>query len=122
MEVLIDTNFILSALKKKIQIFEEFDRLDFDVVIPEQVIDEIKKLLGNKEKSYADREVCSVALQLIDKKNVKIIKLNKKYVDAGIIDYCSKNSCFVATLDKELKMKLRGVRFVIIRGGGFEVV
>jgi len=122
MKVIIDTNFILSCLKKKVQIFEEIDNLNLDAVVPEQVVNELKKLKENKKKSYADRELCNLALQLIKHKKIKKIKLSKVYVDSGILDYVKKNKYVcIATLDRELKRRLVGVRFVIIRKRKLEI-
>ncbi len=107
MEVLLDTNFILSCLKEKIDFLqaEQFGNL----VLPLQVIDELRKKAEKGKRK--EREVAKLALDIIqeNKGNFKIIKLEKKFVDAGIVKYVQdKEKIIVATLDKELKKKLKG--------------
>mgnify|MGYP001605073031 FL=1 len=102
--VLLDTNFILSCIKQKIDFFEELFLRGYQVIIPNGVIDELKKL---KQTS---------ALKLLEKNNFMKITLTGKNVDDSIINYAKKNpDILVATLDKELNNKLKN-RKIIIRG------
>ena len=101
---LLDTNFILSCIKQKIDFFEELFLRGYQVIIPNRVIDELKKL---KQTS---------ALKLLEKSNFKKITLMGKNVDNSIINYANKNpDILVATLDEELNNKLKN-RKIIIRG------
>ena len=105
MEVILDTNFIMTCLKEKIDFTdaEKFGR----VVIPEQVIDELEK--KSKEGKVKDRDNAKLALDIIKKKKLEIIKLERKFVDAGIKRYVSDSQdIIVATLDKELKKAVKG--------------
>lgn len=102
--VLLDTNFILSCIKQKIDFFEELLLEGYEIIIPNKVIDELKKL---KQTS---------ALKLLEKNNFKEIILAGKNTDNSIINYANKNpEILVATLDKELNNKLKN-RKIIIRG------
>src|SRR3989344_4548007 len=101
---LLDTNFILTCIKQKIDFFEELKFMGFEVIIQDKVIDELKKL---KQTS---------ALKLLEKNNFKEIILAEKNTDNSIINYANKNpEILVATLDKELNNKLKN-RKIIIRG------
>ena len=101
---LLDTNFILTCIKQKIDFFEELEFMGLKILIPEEVIDELKKL---KQSS---------ALKLLEKNNFSKINLAGKNVDNSIINYSKKNpEIFVATLDRELQKKLKN-RKIIIRG------
>ncbi len=101
---LLDTNFILTCIKQKIDFFEELKFMGFEIIIPDKVIDELKKL---KQTSI---------LKLLEKNNLRKIVLTGKNVDNAIINYVNKNpDIFVATLDKELQRKLKN-RKIIIRG------
>ena len=102
--VLLDTNFILTCIKQKIDFFEELRFMGFEIIIPDRVIDELKKLKQ------------TLALKLLEKNNFKKIILIGKDVDNSIINYAKKNpEIIIATLDKELSNKLKN-RKIIIRG------
>jgi len=44
-EVLIDTNFIVTCMKQKIQMIEQFGNLfgHYDLIVPRQVLEELKR-------------------------------------------------------------------------------
>jgi len=114
MEVLLDTSFIVSCVKIGIDFLSasEFGKL----VLPEGVTDELIKL--SEKGRGRSKEKALIALDIIreNKKKFKIIKLKGRYVDAGIVKYAEKKKIIVATLDKELKKKLKGnVRILGIR-------
>jgi len=106
MDILIDTNFIKTCVKEKVDFFEleKYGR----ILLPEEVIEEFKKLSEKskgKEKYFA--ELC---LDLIEsnKNRFKFVELGENYVDKGIIDFVDKKkNIAVATLDKELKRKVK---------------
>lgn len=116
MQIILDTNFVLTCIKQKIAFLEELGELilNGEIVVPAQVLIELEKVEKNKELKIIDRNAACLGLQLLN--NVKKIKLNKKYVDKGILEYVRDNpEAYVATLDKELKKKLR--RIITIRAG-----
>lgn len=100
MNVLLDTNFLTIPEEKKIDIFEEIRKKipKAQFVILKSIKKELKKL---------DSKPSNVALQLIKRKKVKIVELNKKEetktTDDEIVEYGKRNNVFVATNDKELK-------------------
>ena len=101
---LLDTNFILICIKQKIDFFEELYLWGYQIIIPDKVIDELKKL---KQTS---------ALKLLEKNNFKEIILTGKNTDNSIINYENKNpDILIATLDKQLSDKLKNGK-IIIRG------
>jgi rRNA-processing protein FCF1 len=102
--ILLDTNFIVSALKNKIDIFREIERIieeNYEIKIIDKTVQELEKL---KEK---------LAIQII--KKIKKIKATED-VDTEIVKNSDKNT-IVATLDRELKHKLKdkGIRTITIR-------
>ena len=112
---LLDTNFILSCIRKKIDFFEEIELMGFKVIIPKEVIREIKKFKDKKSEA-------SLALKIIENNSHIEIELGRGYVDKRIIDYAKENpSLIVATLDKEIKDKVKNQKLVI-KGNILEVV
>jgi rRNA-processing protein FCF1 len=114
-QVILDTNFILSCIRKKIDFFDEIQLMGIKIIIPEQVINEIKKFETKKSEA-------KLALKLLERKEFKKIDLGKGYVDKKIINYAKENpGLIIATLDREMKNKTKNQKLVI-RGNRLEVV
>lgn len=119
MDIIIDTNFIITCVRQKIDLFKQLEELFGKprIFIPQQVIDELKLLSEKKILKIKDKEAAKLALDIIKTNLVFIIDLETKNVDAGIIKYTNKNNVYLATLDKELKSKIKNsqVKFLTIR-------
>ena len=118
MKILLDTNFILSCVKQKIDFFslaeEMFDE-KLEWVVPKEVLEELKDLTERKKEKVADKQAADLSLQILERAGSERIELRNKNVDKGIIDYLKKHPDFVlATLDKKLKL-YAGVRILTIR-------
>ena len=104
-QVILDTNFILTCIKQKIDFFEEL--VGTQILIPEQVINEIKNLKNPNSK---------LALKLLEKNKFKKIDLGRGHVDKLIIRFAKENpKTIIATLDREIKNKTKNQK-LIIRG------
>ena len=119
MKILLDTSFILTCVKQKIDFIELADKLfseKIEFLVPLEVLHELEIVSKKKNKSKKDRQAAQLALEILQKKEIKKIKLNKE-VDKGILDYAEKNKVMVATLDKELKKALssKNTEILIIR-------
>jgi len=119
MEVVLDTSFILTCLRERIDFLRagDFGAL----ILPIQVIDELENL--NEEKKGMEREVVSLALDIIknNKRKFRVVNLDRKHVDAGIKRYVEgkkqKNKIIVATMDSGLKKQVKGkAKFLVVRG------
>jgi rRNA-processing protein FCF1 len=109
MKILLDTNFLLYTAKQKIDYTDI--NADFYTITP--VIEELKKLKETARKQE-DRQSASIALQLLETNKVKILKSQGK-ADDEIVKK-SKNHT-IATMDKQLKKRLKGKsRILTIRG------
>jgi rRNA-processing protein FCF1 len=114
-KTILDTNFILTCVKQKIDFFEEIKLMGMQILIPNQVINEIKKIENSKQKQEVRRNA-RLALKILEKNKYKKIDLGKGHVDKKIINYVkNKKDIVVATLDKELKNKITNPK-LIIRG------
>ncbi|MAG07603.1 hypothetical protein CMI46_02200 [Candidatus Pacearchaeota archaeon] len=121
MEIVIDTNFIVSAVKERIDLFGNLDEIfgAYDLIVGEQVVRELKKLSVDKKLKVVEREAAAVSLVLLER--AKVVEFDRKDVDAGIVRYVvGKKDLVVATLDRNLKERVGGknneVKFLIIRG------
>jgi len=109
MEIIIDTNFLLTCMKQKIDLFLELDRLFgvYEAVVPKQVIRELEILESRQELNIKEREAASLGLQILRKKNVKILELEGK-ADKAIVNYALENKDVVmASLDGGMRKHVK---------------
>jgi rRNA-processing protein FCF1 len=106
-KVLLDTNFILTCVRQKIDLFEEIYLMGMQILIPEQVINEIERIKNLNSQP---------ALKLLEKNKFKKIDIGRGHVDKKIIQFAKENpDLTIATLDREIKNKTKNPK-LIIRG------
>ena len=111
MIVLLDTSFLVSALKFKIDIYDEISR-----VVPERhelatldnVIAELEKLTARKEPNAA------LAMQLVTHKKVSIYKGKRIQCDDALVEFAKEKGAMICTQDKELKKKAKSQNIRVI--------
>jgi len=112
-QVILDTSFILTAIKNKIDLLEGISFLGLTSIVPIQVINELKNIIESKKK-LKFKDDAKLALKILSKKKIKKIDVKNDYVDNGLIDYTKQNkSVIIATMDKELKSKIPNRKLVI---------
>ena len=112
-KAILDTSFILTCVKQKIDFLDEIKFMGMDVLIPEEVLDEVKKIRGFGKKLHF-RENAKLALKILNKNGFKKIRLGTAHVDKGLVNFAEKNKdVIVATLDRELKKKIKKPKLVI---------
>lgn len=115
-EALLDTNFILTCIRQKVDFFEELFLKGIHVIIPEQVVKEIEKF--EKKKSEA-----KIALVLIKDNEIEYVNLGKGKVDDLIVAYAKKNpEVIIATLDKEIQRKIKNKKMIIRNMKKIEII
>ncbi len=105
MQVLLDTNFIISCLMKRIDFMGELETLGFNVLVPREVMQELKDLRTSDKTSTQEREMVDVALNLLNSKKIKKTKLGHRSVDQGLIQK-GLTGIYIATLDRVIKNKV----------------
>jgi len=102
-DVICDTSFLIHLATKKIKNINEFETEigQIQFVVPEVVKNELKKLAKNENKKH---EAIS-ALNFINK--LKTIPISGNYADELLISYVKEHGGIIATLDKELKNKIK---------------
>ena len=104
-EVISDTSFLIHLATHRItnisDLETEIGNLSF--VVPEIVKKELEHLSEDPDKN-------TVALQTLEHiKNFKTNSITGKTADLGILDFVEKNGGMVATMDRELKTKIKQV-------------
>ena len=127
--VLLDTNVLLIPGQFGVDIFSELQGIcdfPYEVAVLEATVNELRGIMDNKTASAKDRRAARLGLQLINAKNVRVIKVERKVfktTDKAILEFAvagnssEQKSVFVATQDKNLREKLRakGVGVIILR-------
>ncbi len=104
--VLLDTNFILTCIKEKIDMFDVLE--GFEILIPQKVLNEIvvlAKTLKGKERRAAE-----LAQTILTQKREKftVLELPGRYADSAIVTYAKINpEIRIATLDQTLRKKIK---------------
>ncbi len=87
--------------------------MGMQVIIPEQVINELKKIAESKQKAH-NKEASVLALRLLGKNKFKKINLGKGHVDKLIIRFSKENpETIIATLDREIKRRIKTNKLII---------
>ena len=114
-KLIVDTNFLVSCAKQKIDFYHYAMLNAFEILVPEQVITEITKIISSTKKKH-DKLAASLALKLLSMAKYTSVRLNNNYVDRGIVSFAKENPrVVVATLDKEIQKQIKNP-VLIIRG------
>lgn len=93
-----DTNFVLTCVKMKIPFVDRLREEGFKVVVPKEVMEELKDL-RRRPASHEQRVAIGFSLKMLENnKNVKHMTLGGKTVDASLIEL-GKKGAYIATLD-----------------------
>ena len=104
-KVISDTSFLIHLATHRITNFSDLEteigRIEF--IVPDIVIQELNHLSEDKEKN----QIASATIDFI--KNFKTNSITGKTADDGILNFVEKNGGMVATMDRELKSKIKQV-------------
>jgi len=121
-KILLDTNFLMIPYTENIEIFQEIERLvpeKYELFTLTGVVEELKRIERDKGSKGRDKIASRIALQLIEKKNIKVIESHGR-VDRFIIDFAQRNKkdVIICTNDKRLRKKLKklNVSTICMRG------
>jgi rRNA-processing protein FCF1 len=112
----------MACVRQGIDFFDDISYQGYEVLIPENVIRELKKIIDSKQKLH-HREAAELSLKILRKNKYRTIKFEKRNVDNAIAEFAnSRDDVIVATLDRELKKKLEKNKMVIRDKKKLEVV
>ena len=120
MKILLDTNFILTCVKQKIDIQETANNITsqpIEWIIPQDVLNELGNLKDRPGTKSVDKQAAALSFEIIKTLNPKIIDLlgRNPNVDIKIVNYILNTSIVLATLDKNLKSRVKN-KILTIRG------
>tara|TARA_Y100000310_G_C20620758_1_gene783150 strand:- start:891 stop:1271 length:381 start_codon:yes stop_codon:yes gene_type:complete len=124
-QVLLDTNFIITCLKEKIDFVEDLTFMGFQLLVPKQVIIELTKISEDKQKQKKlhHRQDAVLALKLIAKSQLKKVDIGKGPVDNQIKKYIKEHpKTFIATLDRGLLEDVLNRKITIRRKNKLEII
>ena len=117
-EVICDTSFLIHLSTHKIKNLDsvntEIGQIQF--VVPSVVLSELEKLSKTQEK----KEDAITTLEFAQ--NLKTIEMSGKFADQAIIDHVRNHGGITATMDKELKNKIKSLNGSIISFSNNKIV
>ncbi len=120
--VLLDTNFILSCVAQKIEFFEQIQSMGHKIIIPEEVIKEMKSI-STSNQALRFRTAAKLSLMIIENETFIKIKLGTKDVDKGIKKLAEEdNKLIIATLDRDIKKSNKNKNMVIRNKKTLEII
>lgn len=105
MEVILDTNFIISCVMKGIDFLSQLKEKGFKVVVPREVIQEMKDLRIRRKISHEERMAIGVSIEILLSKKVKKMTIGQGKVDDLLIKK-GKEGVYIATLDNGIKRQV----------------
>ena len=104
-EVICDTSFLIHLSTRKIKNLDsvntEIGQIQF--VVPSVVLSELERLSKTQDK----KQDAITTLELAQ--SLKTIEMSGKFADQAIIDHVRKHGGITATMDKELKDKIKSL-------------
>ena len=104
-EVICDTSFLIHLSTRKIKNLDsvntEIGQIQF--VVPSAVLNELRKLSKTQKKKQDAITTLEFA------RNLKTTQMSGKFADQAIIDYVRNHGGITATMDKELKNKIKSL-------------
>ena len=114
-EVIVDSNALLTPLQFKIDVFGELERLlnrRFELILLSPVKRELERLAA--ESSTKMRRMATVALKLAEKCRYVEVNSSGRMVDDVIVETAAKTRTPVFTNDSQLRKRLRDISVPVI--------
>lgn len=117
----LDTNFIISCVNKKINFFNDLESMGLKTIIPTEVMGELEHISVSGQKKF--QNAAKIALLILKKNSFKEISLGMKNVDLGLIELANRDEDYiVATLDQDIKNKIRNNKIIIKGSKKLEII
>ncbi len=111
MKILLDTNFILTCTKQKIDFYYLTDKLfdeKIEWIVPSQVIRELENIKNKKEGRKKEKDFANISIDILSTINYTVVNLeDNPNVDIAIVNYIKDKDIVLATLDRNLKRRVK---------------
>jgi rRNA-processing protein FCF1 len=121
MKILLDTSFLISAMRGRIDIMPELMKFGKPYLyVLDLVVKELESFAAGRGRQAANSRL---SLRFIDEEGVHIIKTAGGNTDSKIVTYATNRKMAVCTVDRSLKRTLRrrGTKVITIRQGKYLV-
>ncbi|MBT7101928.1 hypothetical protein HN935_00260 [archaeon] len=120
MKILLDTNFVLTCAKQKIDfpnIAEQVIDKEIEWIVPQDVLNELGALKDRHGMKRINRHAARLAFEIIEAIKPEVIQLPERNpnVDIKIVNYILGTDIVLATLDRNLKSRVNN-KILTIRG------
>jgi rRNA-processing protein FCF1 len=105
MQVLLDSSFIISCIRERIDFLSQLHEQGFVPVVPREILQEMKDLRTSDKLSREDRLSIDLAFEMLEKNKVKKTTLGNGKMDELLIRK-GQEGIFIATLDNGIKKKI----------------
>ncbi|MFA4960214.1 MAG: hypothetical protein WC548_00975 [Candidatus Pacearchaeota archaeon] len=126
MKVLIDTNFILTCVKQKIDLADAESILNEKIewVVPQEVLNELGNLKDRAGTKVSDRDAAKVSFEILQILKPEIVEIggHNPNTDMGILNYILGTDIVLATLDRGLKERVKNRILTIRRKKKLEII
>ena len=121
-KALLDANFILTCVKQKIDFFEFLEHEGIEPWISKEILREISAISNSRDRGLV-RKDAELALNIMKNNEFRRVHTGGRTVDAGIIKFAKENpEVIVATLDAEIKRKVKNKKLIIRSKKMLEIV
>lgn len=101
MEAMLDSSFIVSCMLARIDFLSELEEKGFKVVVPREVIQELKDLKLKKGQSHDVRVAIDAVIDMFEQRKIKKVGFGTGRVDNELIRK-GKQGIYIGTLDKAI--------------------
>jgi len=120
MKILLDTNFILTCAKNKIdfgEIANEIISESIEWVVPQDVLNELGTLKDRVGTKTPDKAAAALSFDILQILNPTIVEFpgNNPNIDMKIVNYIIDKDMVLATMDKNLKSRVNK-KILTVRG------
>ncbi len=125
MEILLDTNFIITCVIQKIDFFSLASEVIDDKIewiVPFEVLGELEEISKRKGEKEIDKMAAKIGLEMTKVICAKIVNIKHKNVDQGIINYIKNKDIVLATLDRNLKKRISNTILTIRKPKMLEII